>query len=67
MPGLPFEAPSMLHLNQFKKGGCQQTSLRIGTLGWWILILNIFKKEKSLMELEECLEVLLPDKEVLAY
>jgi hypothetical protein len=31
------------------------------------LILNIFKKEKSLMELEECLEVLLPDKEVLAY
>jgi hypothetical protein len=31
-----------------------------------IEILNIFRKEKSLMELEEVLPVVLPDKEVLA-
>jgi hypothetical protein len=33
MPGLPLEAPSTLHLVQFKEGGSQITSLRTGTLG----------------------------------
>jgi hypothetical protein len=52
-PGLPLDAPSILHLIQFRRGGCHRTSLRIGALGWWIEILNNFRKEKSLIELEE--------------
>jgi hypothetical protein len=62
MSGLPLEASSVLHLIQFKRGGCHIISLITGILGWWMQILNIFKKLKSLMELEEDFRVLLPDK-----
>jgi hypothetical protein len=39
-PGLPNEAPSQLHLTQFKIGGCQTTSLILGALPEFILTLN---------------------------
>jgi hypothetical protein len=63
LPGLPLDAPSMLHLKQFHRGGCQHTSLRIGTLGWWMVILNNFRKVKSLKEFDEGLQVLLKMRE----
>jgi hypothetical protein len=62
LPGLPFEAQSILHLVHFKRGGCQRTSLRIGTFGWCMEIRNSFKNEKSLIEFDDTFLVLLPVK-----
>jgi len=50
MPGLPIEAPSMLHLIQLKIGGCHVTSIILGELGGMRKTLNDLRIVKSIIE-----------------
>ena len=50
MPGLPIEAPSMLHLIQLKIGGCHTTSIILGALGGMRKTLNALRIVKSIIE-----------------
>jgi len=65
VPGLPEDAPSMLHLIQVGSGGFHITSVTFGALGCLMVTLKAFRMVKSLMELLEALLLLQPDKDVL--
>ncbi|RHN56408.1 hypothetical protein MtrunA17_Chr5g0429161 [Medicago truncatula] len=63
-PGLPLDAPSMLHLSQCIMGGCHRTSLMIGALPKFILTEKALRITKSIMvEFALRLEQL-PDRDV---
>ncbi|WJX74888.1 hypothetical protein P8452_58489 [Trifolium repens] len=47
IPGLPTDAPSQLHLIQFKIGGCQRTSLILGALPKFLLTWNFWRSTNS--------------------
>jgi len=64
IPGLPFDAPSILHFNRLFWGGCHKTSLVTGAFGWWIVHLKALRIVKSTMELLDTLEVWLPERDV---
>jgi len=65
VPGLPDEAPLVLHLIQVGSGGFHKTYVIVGALGFLIVTLKAFRMVKSLMELLEAFLVLQPAKEVL--
>jgi len=48
---VPAAALSMLHFIQLKVGGCQTTSMMLGGLGRWIVILKFLRIENSEMKL----------------
>jgi len=62
-PGLPKEAPRVLHLTQLKIGGFQRTSLMIGAFGGLIITSKCLRITKSEIEELATSLVLFPERE----